>query len=124
MGLLNDVLFFPIMGPAHGLSFIVKEILQQAEEEWLDEGKIQSQLMQLGLRYDLGEITESDYLAQESALLERLSEIREYKEWLAQEAEEQDALEAGEVEGEVEEEEEEARDDRAPEGVENDAQCA
>lgn len=111
MGLLSEVLLFPVMGPVHGLSFILRQIQQQAEEEWLDEGKIQNQLMQLGLQYDLGEITESDYLAQETALLERLSEIREYKESLAQETEEQYALEAGDVEGEMMEEEAGARDD-------------
>lgn len=111
MGLLSEVLLFPVMGPVHGLSFILRQIQQQAEEEWLDEGKIQTQLMQLGLQYDLGEITESDYLAQETALLERLSEIREYKELLAQETEEQYALEAGDLEGEVTEEEEGAKDD-------------
>lgn len=104
MGLLSEVLLFPVLGPVHGLSFILRQIQQQAEEEWLDEGKIQNQLMQLGLQYDLGEITESDYLAQETALLERLSEIREYKEVLAQETEEQYAMEAGDVEGEVIEE--------------------
>lgn len=122
MGLLSDVLFFPVMGPVHGLGFILKRIQQQVEEEWLDESKIQTQLMQLGLRYDLGEITESDYLAQESALLERLSEIREYKESRAREAEEQYALEVGEGEGE--EEAEVAGDDRAAEDVEPDAPCA
>lgn len=84
--LLGDVLSAPIKGPVNGLEFILNAIRDQVESEALDESKVQSELMQLGLRYQAGEIDEAEYTAKEDALLQQLNEIRKYKESLAQEA--------------------------------------
>ena len=50
---------------------------EQAEKELYDEDKVRGQLMELEVRYDLGEISEEEYMAAEEALLERLRVIRE-----------------------------------------------
>jgi len=52
-------------------------VTEQAEKELYDEDKVRGQLMELEVRYDLGEISEEEYMAAEEALLERLRVIRE-----------------------------------------------
>lgn len=102
--LLGNLLAAPITGPIHGFEFILKTIRDEVDAETLDESKVQGDLMQLGLRQQMGEIGDAEYQAQESALLKRLNEIRRYKESLA--AEEADLLaqaDAGADEGEASE---------------------
>lgn len=95
MGLLSDLLLFPVTGPARGLLFIAEQIRDQVDEERLSESSdIEDELMSLAIRYELGELSEEAYAAQESALLERLNEAR---------SEQEDWLEAEEVESEVDE---------------------
>jgi len=77
MGLLTDLLTFPVLGPIKGVIWIAEKVAEQAEKELYDEGAVRGQLMELELRYDLGEISEEEYLEAEEALLERLRVIRE-----------------------------------------------
>jgi hypothetical protein len=92
MGLLSDVLLFPITGPARGLYFIFEQIKEQVDEELQNESiRIEDELMNLGMRYELGEISEQDYADQETALLERLNELRKEQEyWQTGEMEDED----------------------------------
>lgn len=83
--LLSDVLSAPVKGPIRGFEFILNAIREQVESETLDESKVQGELMQLGLSYQSGEIDEAEYTAKEDALLQRLNEIRRYKESLEEE---------------------------------------
>ncbi len=95
MGLLSDLLLFPVTGPARGLLFIAEQIRDQVDEERLSESSdIEDEFMSLAIRYELGELSEEAYAAQEAALLERLNEVRSGQE---------DWLEAEEVESEVDE---------------------
>ncbi len=84
MGLISDLLLFPITGPARGLLFIVEQIKEQVDEELLGESsRIEGEILNLGMRYELGEITEQEYTEQEDALLEQLNELRkEQDSWL------------------------------------------
>lgn len=93
MGLLSDLLLLPITGPARGLLFIVEQIKEQVDEELMGEtSRIEDALMTLGTRYELGEITEEEYSAQEEALLEQLNEIhQEQDSWLQSEDMEREA---------------------------------
>ncbi len=83
MGLLTDLLLLPINGPYHGLRFVLEQIKEQADAELLDERQVQEDLLALGTLLDLGELLEDEYLAVEAELLERLNEIRAYKEALS-----------------------------------------
>ena len=93
--LLGNVLAAPVKGPIRGFEFIVNAIQDEVESEALDESKVQGELMQLELRYQSGEMNDTDFQAKEDALLERLNEIRRYKEELA-------AAEAGAASGDAE----------------------
>jgi len=77
MGFLTNLLTFPVTGPIKGIIWIAEKVAEQAESELYNEEKVRGQLMELELRYDLGEISEEEYLEAEKALLERLKMIRE-----------------------------------------------
>lgn len=79
MGFLFDVLTFPVLGPIRGVIWVAEKIAEEADKELYDEDAVQGQLMELELRYDLGEISEEEYDEAEKLLLERLNAIREYK---------------------------------------------
>jgi len=78
MGLIADVVGFPVLGPLKAVVWIARQVAEQVERELYDEDTVRGQLHTLALRYDLGEISEEDYLQAEAVLLARLQEIREY----------------------------------------------
>ncbi len=77
MGKLTTLLTLPVAGPIKGVLWIGEKVAEQAEREMYNPEKIRGKLMELELRYDLGEISEEEYLAAEDELLERLNMIRE-----------------------------------------------
>ena len=79
MGLLMNVLTLPVAGPFRGAMWILKTLVERAEDEMYDEGAVRAQLMELELRYDLEEISEEEYLAAEEILLAQLGVIREHQ---------------------------------------------
>ena len=84
MGMLMNLLFFPITMPAKGLVFVLETIKDRVDAEQLDEGLIEDQLTTLSLLHDIGEVEDSEYIAQEEALMERLNAIHAYKESLTE----------------------------------------
>jgi len=77
MGVLIDLLTLPVLGPIRGVNWVAEKVAEQAGRELYDEEAVRGQLMELELRYDLGEISEEEYLEAEEALLERLRVTRE-----------------------------------------------
>ncbi|MBI4770538.1 MAG: gas vesicle protein GvpG [Chloroflexi bacterium] len=75
--MLTKLLTFPVTGPIWGVVWLARKVAEQAERELYDADAIQGQLMELELRYDLGEIGEEEYLQAEDILLERLRVIRQ-----------------------------------------------
>lgn len=80
MRLLSEILLSPVTGPVRTAGFVLKRINEQVEAEYLDEGKVQAELLDLTMRYDHGEIDDEQYMEQEAAILEHLNDIRAYKE--------------------------------------------
>jgi len=78
-GFVFDVLTAPVLGPMRGLVWLAKKIKEQAEDELLDEDRVRGELLELQMRLEMDEMTEEEYDAQEKALLEQLSAIREEK---------------------------------------------
>jgi len=87
MGMLLDLLALPLTGPINGTIWIAEKLLEQAENEMYDEGKVRAKLMEMEMLLDLGDISEDEYMAAEDELLERLKVIRAYKAARAAEAE-------------------------------------
>lgn len=63
------LLLAPITGPFTGVTWIAEKILEQADTELDDLETLQKQLLSLQLSFDMGDIEEADFEAQEEALL-------------------------------------------------------
>ena len=84
MGLISNILFFPITGPVAGIRWSLNKVIAVAEQELTDDAPVKQALMELQMRLELGEIDDDEYLAQEQVLMERLREVRAWKERLGQ----------------------------------------
>ncbi len=73
--LLDDILLLPVKG----LLWVGDKLNESAEAEFLDESRVQESLLALQMRLELDEISESEYMEQETELLKRLEDIRKYK---------------------------------------------
>ena len=104
MGLVTGLLLLPFTAPAHGFRFFLERIRDEAEAALLDEGRAFAELVDLNMRRNAGELTDGDFAAQEAALLERLSSIREYRDELLDAEAELDDDDFADAELEVEEE--------------------
>jgi hypothetical protein len=82
VGLLTKLLFFPVAGPVAGIRWTLGQVQRVAEQELTDDTQIKNELMELQLRLELGEIDEVEYAKAESGLMQRLREIREWRERL------------------------------------------
>lgn len=78
--LLTNILTFPILGAPIMVHWVAQKLIEAAEQEELDEGKLQGKLLELQMQYELGEIDDEGYARQETAILERLNAIRKAKE--------------------------------------------
>lgn len=82
MGFVFDLLTLPVLGAPKMVHWLATTVAQEAMREYLDEGRIRGQLLQLQQQYDTGEIQEDEYGQQEDALLAHLGAIREAKVYL------------------------------------------
>jgi hypothetical protein len=79
MGWLSKVLTFPVSLPVDAALWTARKLAERAEEVYYDEAPIRAALMELEMKLDLGEIDEESFEQEETMLLQRLKEIREYK---------------------------------------------
>ncbi len=78
LGLFDIV--FPWFIPVKGMVWIGSKLKTTAEEDATDEGRIQEQLLNLQMKFEMDEITEEEYDRRETQLMEKLEAIRKYKE--------------------------------------------
>lgn len=79
MGWLSKVLTFPVSLPVDAALWTARKLAERAEEVYYDEAPVRAALMELEMKLDLGEIDEESFEQEETMLLQRLKEIREYK---------------------------------------------
>ena len=82
MGLLSNILFFPITGPVNGIKWTLAKVQRVAEEELTDDTAVKQELMELQMQLELGDIDEEEYVRREAELMQRLREVREWRERL------------------------------------------
>lgn len=75
-----DILLPQLMIPLKGVHWIAAKLHETAERELTDKSKIQQQLLELQMRYELEEIDDQEYERQEKDLLDQLEAIRQYAE--------------------------------------------
>ncbi len=78
--LLIDILTFPVLGAPRMVHWVGRKMVEEVEHQEFNEGAIQGQLLNLQMRYELGEIDDDEYVEAETALLDKLSYIRKAKE--------------------------------------------
>lgn len=71
--------FLPFL-PIKGTIWISNKLRSTAREEATDKASIQEELLELQMRYEIGEIDDEEYAQQEAQLVDRLEEIRKLKE--------------------------------------------
>jgi hypothetical protein len=71
MGILGSIL----ASPAKGLGFVFTQIRDNIDRELYDETIWQQKLLDLQMSYDMGQIDEETYQAQEEAIVEQLDLI-------------------------------------------------
>ena len=82
MGLLSSILLAPFMGPWDGTMWTLDKVRRAVEDELTDDSVIKEDLMRLQLDLEAGEIDDDEYLAREQAIMQRLREVRQWREQL------------------------------------------
>src|SRR5687767_4158931 len=82
MGLLTNILFFPVTGPVAGIRWSLRKVQQVVDEELTDDSTIKQELMELQMQLELGDIDDDEFVRREAVLMARLREVREWRERL------------------------------------------
>lgn len=80
MGLLTNILLAPFLGPVWGARFTLDKVDRAVREQLTDDTPIKEDLMNLQLRLETGEIDDDEYVKQEAEIMQRLREVREWRE--------------------------------------------
>ena len=82
MGLLSNLLFFPVTGPVAGIRWTLGKVQRVVEEELTDDTPVKQGLLELQMLLELGDIDDAEYTRREAALLQELREVRAWRERL------------------------------------------
>ena len=82
MGLLTNILFFPITGPVAGIKWSLGKVQTVVEQELTDDTPIKQELMELQMQLELGDIDDAEYVRREAELMLRLRDVRAWRERL------------------------------------------
>jgi hypothetical protein len=80
MLIVDRLLLLPVTGPIAGIRWCLKQVVNVAEQELMDDSAVKDELLELQMLLETGDITEDEYTAQEAVLMRRLREIRAYRE--------------------------------------------
>ncbi|TVP66695.1 MAG: gas vesicle protein GvpG [Leptolyngbya sp. LCM1.Bin17] len=75
--MLLKLLFAPVLGPVEGVSWIADKILEQADVATNDMESLQKQLLTLQMSFDMGDVSEEDFEAQEEEILLAMQAIED-----------------------------------------------
>jgi hypothetical protein len=82
MGLLSNLLFFPITGPVAGIRWTLGKVAQVVDDELTDDSPIRQELMELQMQLELGDIDDAEFVRREADIMVRLREVRAWRERL------------------------------------------
>ncbi|HZO18386.1 MAG TPA: gas vesicle protein GvpG [Gemmatimonadaceae bacterium] len=80
MGLLSKILFFPVAGPIAGVRWSLDKLQTVVETELTDDTPIKQELMELQMLEELGDIDAAEYRRREAVLMQRLRDVRAWRE--------------------------------------------
>jgi hypothetical protein len=82
MGLLTNILLAPFLGPVWGTRWTLEKVDRVVKEELTDDTPVKEELMELQLKLEMGEIDDAEYTRRETELMQRLREVRDWREKL------------------------------------------
>jgi hypothetical protein len=82
---LGKLLTLPYSLPAAGIKYVLRQVSEMTDREFMDDTVVREELMLLNQRYEDGEIDDAEFRRLEAPLLARYSEIRAYRKQLAEE---------------------------------------
>ena len=82
MGLLTNILFFPVTGPVAGIRWTLGKVQRVVEDELTDDTPVKQELMELQMLLELGDIDDDEYVRREAEIMQRLREVRAWRERL------------------------------------------
>jgi hypothetical protein len=80
MGLISKILFFPVAGPVAGIRWTLEKVQTVVETELTDDTAIKQELMELQMLVELGDIDDDEYKRREAKVMDRLREVRAWRE--------------------------------------------
>ena len=80
MGLLANILFFPVTGPVAGIRWSLDKVMRVVREELTDDSAVKQGLMELQMLLELGDIDDEEYVRREAELMRWLREVRYWRE--------------------------------------------
>jgi hypothetical protein len=80
MGLLSKILFFPVTGPVAGIRWSLGQVQRVVQDEITDDSSVKQELMELQMLLELGDIDDDEYARRERVIMERLREVRYWRE--------------------------------------------
>jgi hypothetical protein len=80
MGILTNILLSPFLGPIWGTRWTLDKVDRVVREELTDDTPIKEDLMKLQLQLEMGEIDDAEYVRREAEIMQRLREVREWRE--------------------------------------------
>lgn len=72
-----DLITAPVLGPIQMVQWLAQKLIEAAEIEMYDADRLKGELLELQAQYDMGEVTDEEYMELEEALLKRMNEARE-----------------------------------------------
>lgn len=80
MGLLKHLLFWPVTGPNFLARFSLDKVQDAVREQLTDDQAVKEDLLALQMQLELGEIDDDEYVELEAALMQRLRDVRHWRE--------------------------------------------
>ncbi|MDP9206068.1 MAG: gas vesicle protein GvpG [Gemmatimonadota bacterium] len=80
MGLLTNILLAPFLAPIYGTKWTLDKVDRVVREQLTDDTPIKEDLMALQLQLEMGEIDDAEYVKREAEIMQRLREVREWRE--------------------------------------------
>ncbi|MFE9424696.1 gas vesicle protein GvpG [Kitasatospora sp. NPDC006697] len=79
MGLIGQILTLPL-APVRGTAWVIGRVIEAAEDEYYDPEPVERELAALERELVAGRIGQRDFDRREDELLDRLDEIRAYRQ--------------------------------------------
>lgn len=86
MGLLGKLLFFPVAGPVAGIRWSLGKVQRVVEDELVDDTAVKQDVLELQMLLELGDIDDAEYQRREAVLMDRLRDVRAWRERLGLQA--------------------------------------